>query len=220
MVLVHFEVSLALEREGDAAVVDQLVEHMVEEVKSRVDGGFADAVEIHGHLDVGLAGLAADRGAAHGTADPFGDLRPAHRPHLQCRSAQVGGQLHVALAVADHETGAQVVAAVHIGGQQAGPGLAGRGVVLGKASVYEDIVEYDTFSAQRIEQQVLAGIKRLFREGGRAEAVLVAHHHQFESQPAQGFHPGDGAGDEGEFLERVDLLVGGFGQQGAVPVDK
>src|SRR5689334_130412 len=38
---------------------------MVEEANSGCDAGEARSIEVHGNLDVGLLGLALDRGAAH-----------------------------------------------------------------------------------------------------------------------------------------------------------
>jgi len=49
----------------DARMAGQQIKHMVEEADSGGDVGHAGAIEIDGHLDVGLFRLALDGGAAH-----------------------------------------------------------------------------------------------------------------------------------------------------------
>ncbi len=58
------------------------------------------------------------------------------------------------------------------------------------------------------------------RERLRCRAVLIRGQHQFEIQPRKGFQSRDGAGDERQFFEAVDLFVGRFRDDCAVAVDE
>ena len=60
----------------------------------------------------------------------------------------------------------------------------------------------------------------LFREGRGAQPVLVGDEDELVPKPGQGLQAADGAGNEGELFEGVDLLVGGLHEDGAVPVDE
>ena len=86
--------------------------------------------------------------------------------------------------------------------------------------VDQDVVKDDAFALQGVQHQVLAGPEGLFREGGSAQPVLVGDEDELESQTGQGLQAGDRAGNEGELVEGVDLLVGGLHEDGAVPVDE
>ena len=66
VVVVDMQVALGLDREVDARMARQQVEHVVEEADAGRDRRRAGAVEIDLDLDVGLLGLALDRALAHG----------------------------------------------------------------------------------------------------------------------------------------------------------
>ena len=63
VVVVDMQVALGLDRDVDARMPRQQVEHMVEKADAGRDVGHAGAVEVDGDLDVGFLGLALDRGA-------------------------------------------------------------------------------------------------------------------------------------------------------------
>ena len=65
VVVVDMQVAHRLDRDVDARMPGQQIEHMVEEADAGRDVGHAGAVEVHGDLDVGLFGLALDGGRAH-----------------------------------------------------------------------------------------------------------------------------------------------------------
>ena len=220
VVLVHLQVALAGEREAYAAVVRNLLQHMVEKVQASADAGRAFPVQVQRQGDVRFAGFPGDGHLAGRAPDGLGDFRPGHRPHLQRLGSQVLGQFHVRLPVADDKTPGEVVRAVQIGSEHPRPGLPGRGVVLREGLVDQDVVKDDPFAFQGVQHQVLARPEGIFREGRRAQPVLVGDEDEFVAQPGQGLQAGDGAGDEGELLQGVDLLVGRLHEDGAVPVDE
>ena len=74
--LIHLQVALALDFQGDPAVVDELRQHVVEELQAGVHAGRTPTVQVHTDIDVGLGGPAGDHGAALGAADGLGNLRP------------------------------------------------------------------------------------------------------------------------------------------------
>ena len=59
------EIAVRLDRDVDARMPGQQVQHMVEEPDTGRNLGHARAVEVDRNLDVGLLGLALDRRSAH-----------------------------------------------------------------------------------------------------------------------------------------------------------
>ncbi len=59
------EIAIRLDRDVDAGMAGQQIEHVVEKADAGRDIGHAGAVEVHGDLDVGFLGLALDRRRAH-----------------------------------------------------------------------------------------------------------------------------------------------------------
>ncbi len=66
VVVVDMQVALGLDRDVDARVPRQQIEHVVEEADAGRNVAAAGAVEVDRDLDVGLLGLALHRGLAHG----------------------------------------------------------------------------------------------------------------------------------------------------------
>ena len=56
---------IRLDREVDAGMACEEIEHMVEKADAGGDIGHTGAIEVHGDLDVGFLGLALDRRGAH-----------------------------------------------------------------------------------------------------------------------------------------------------------
>lgn len=65
MMMINVQVAHRLDREVDAGMTGEEIEHMVEKADAGRDVGRAGAIEVHSHLDVGLFGLALDRRGAH-----------------------------------------------------------------------------------------------------------------------------------------------------------
>ena len=65
MVMINVQVAHRLDREVDAGMAGEEIEHMVEKADAGRNFGHAGAIEVHGDLDVGLLGLALDRRGAH-----------------------------------------------------------------------------------------------------------------------------------------------------------
>src|SRR5262249_21645460 len=65
VVVIDMQVALGLDREVDAGMARQKLEHVVEEADAGRDRRNAGAVEIDRNLDVGLLGAALDRTFAH-----------------------------------------------------------------------------------------------------------------------------------------------------------
>ena len=89
------------------------------------------------------------------------------------------------------------------------------------ASVNEYVVEGDALAFECLQYEVVNGPERGLGERRCAQSVLVAHHDKLEvgvlAQEAEGT---DGAGHELQLLERVNLFVSGFADDGAVAVDE
>ena len=81
--VIDMEIAVRLDRDVDAGVPRQQIEHVVEEADAGRNVCHAGSVEVHRHLDVGLLGLALDGGAAHENAfldRPLTDFGPKTRP--------------------------------------------------------------------------------------------------------------------------------------------
>ena len=65
VVVVDMQIAIRLDRDVDAGMPGQQIEHMVEEADAGRNVGHAGAVEVYRNLDIGLLGLALDGGAAH-----------------------------------------------------------------------------------------------------------------------------------------------------------
>ena len=76
VMMVDMEVADRLDRDVDARMAGEQIEHVVEKADPGGDIGHACAVEVHAHLDIGLLGLALDGGAAHENAFLVPKTRP------------------------------------------------------------------------------------------------------------------------------------------------
>src|SRR5437879_12638657 len=63
--VIDMQIAVRLDRDVDAGMPGQEIEHVVEEADAGRNVGHARAIEVDGNLDVGLLGLALDGGAAH-----------------------------------------------------------------------------------------------------------------------------------------------------------
>ena len=87
--------------------------------------------------------------------------------------------------------------------------------------VYENIIEGDAFVFKCLEDEIVDRPERVFRESLSAEAVLIGDHYKTEVKFfAKECEVADDTGYETKFVERVDLLVGRFTDDGAVAVDE
>ena len=137
-------------------------------------------------------------------------------------AANVPGKLAVGIAVANDVAVLNVVfGIVDVFLDHARVGFSGRCVILGEVRVNQDVVERDTFAFERVENEVLDGPERVFRESVGAQAVLVADHHEFVvGMLSQENEVADSTGYEFQFFKSVDLFVGRFLNDGAVAVNE
>ena len=71
VVMVDMQIALGLDRDVDARMPRQQIEHVIEEADAGRDLRAAGAVEIDFDLDVGFLGLALDGGFAHGESSLY-----------------------------------------------------------------------------------------------------------------------------------------------------
>lgn len=65
MVIINVQIADRLDREVDAGMAGEEIEHMVEKADAGRDISRAGAIEVHGDLDLGFLGLALDLRGAH-----------------------------------------------------------------------------------------------------------------------------------------------------------
>ena len=88
-------------------------------------------------------------------------------------------------------------------------------------AVYELLVKLYAFALKRLQDKVVNGPERVFRERTGAQAVLVAHHDELEVEMSRYEREvADHAVHKFQLLKSVDLLVGRFFYQRAVTIDE
>ena len=224
MVLVDVEVAFHADVEVDAAMTANLLQHVVEESKACLNVAGARTVECKADSNVGLLRGASHAGTSLTVDDGLGSLLPAHFfGQDNCLTTYILSQLAIGVAVADDVAIGNVVllGVVHVFLHHTCARLASRGVVFRKMRVDEDIVEMDALTLQGLQDKVLGGPECFLGKGGRAQTVLIAHHHElivgalgYEPQPAEY------AGLEADFFQSVHLLVVRLFHQCAVAVDE
>src|SRR5690606_38859966 len=220
VVLVHVQVALAGQAQRETAMHAQLFQHVVEEADAGAYLWRAGPVELHLGADAGLARGPDDAGAPWRVQRVGQDRRPVRPvPEAVAAQAQVGGQLQVCRAVAGDGT---AFAVEHTGAQpvlhQTGAGLARRRILLRPGRIDQDLVEVDALAGQDVQQQRLRALECLARECRRAQAILVADHHQPVARIDGTPQGGNGAGDHAELAEAVHLEVVRLADQRAVAV--
>ena len=218
-----------MQLETEAAVGGDLVKHMVvvaDAGRNVVQTGF---VQPDFGADAGFFGVAADGGVARravfwqrGRQQFFGNRRPAEAVAVvgDAGDAEVVRQFEIAVAVADDVAVRRVVGLVgDVGGEQAGFGFAAGAVVFGAVRADVDGVDVDALRGEGLQHFFVRHGEGGLREGGGAEAVLVADDDEAVAL-LQVQQRRDDAGFVGEFVEAVDLKVGlRFVDKGAVAVN-
>src|SRR5256885_7898491 len=125
--LVDLQVTLAGELEREPAVLGQLLDHVIEEADSGVSLERGAGIEVDPHVDVRLLRAPLDSGASRGQVlhhcGPCLFAR-SMAAHAQPAHAEVGCELEIRVAVADHGARAELDPAVaHMLLDQSGAGL-------------------------------------------------------------------------------------------------
>src|SRR5256885_7283687 len=125
--LVDPQVTRAAELEREPAVLGELLEHVIEEADSGVSLERGAGIEVDPHVDVRLLRAPLDSGASR--AQVLHHCGPclcgrSMAAHAQPAHAEVGCELEIRVAVADHGARAELDSAVaHISLHQSGAGL-------------------------------------------------------------------------------------------------
>ena len=242
VMLIHLQIAFHRYLQIHAAMLANLLQHVVEKAQARMDTAPPVAIQVQSNMDVGFLGRAAHLGPALSgkkefshtvpivgsqSADIFQRLVAAQQRLVLLQqdgpATQVLGQLHIRGTVADDKAMGQVIGGfIQVALQHACTGLAGRRIIRRQAAVYADLVESDALPRQGLQHQVMGRPEGLLREGGRAQSVLVGDHHkrkvQLAADKAKVAHH---LGIELQLLQRIQLIVHGrLDDQRAVPVDK
>ncbi len=100
VMLVDVQIALAGELQREAAVLGDLLEHVIEEAEAGLDVDRRLAIQVHVDLDVGFLGLADHGRHACLSSQASSDLRPRVpgrllRAHADPLNADVGRQLQI-----------------------------------------------------------------------------------------------------------------------------
>lgn len=224
MMLIHVEVALRMDCQVHHAMLADLVQHVVEEAQPGVHVGLSRSVKIDLHVYIRLFRHAVHLSDALAGKKHLGYLVPGHAILVQYQrpAAQIGSQLGVSLPVADDITVLKIILRIaDIFLQHPCPRLAHGRIVLGEMAVDELVVEMDALSLQCLEYKVVNRPEGVLGEGGGAQPILIAHHHELEIEMG---------GYESEIAEHavpklqlrkgVDLLVLRLFYERAVTIDK
>ena len=118
MVFVDVQVTLAAQAQVEARVGAELFQHVVEKAEPGFNIRLRRCIQVDLHDDVGFVGLALHaRGARRihqrmGDGRPFDALAEQRAAQLETADAQVGGELHIGVAVANHRAARPVDGAI------------------------------------------------------------------------------------------------------------
>src|SRR5690606_25975914 len=106
VMLVDVEIAAALDLEREAAVLAELLEHVIEEADARLRDGLGLAVEVDFDADVGLARLALDHCGPRPVEQHVLDVRPGGFLRAALRDDEAGdadvlGELEILRSAAD-----------------------------------------------------------------------------------------------------------------------
>ena len=223
------QVTIAVDSEVNHAVFANLLQHVIEETKSRLDIAIAIAVEVNLHQDIRFLGGTTNLCSALATKSngccfvPALSSQPTRGTvYLQETTTDVLGELTVCFAVANDVATLDIIfRVVDVFLYQSRVRLASRGIVLWEVGVDKDIVKLHTLSFQRVENKVLYRPERVFRKSISTQSVLIADHYKLIiCMLTQENEVRDGAWYELQFLEAVNLLVFWFTDDGPVTIDK
>ena len=147
-----------------------LFKHVVKETKSRIDITLPSSIKIQADVNICLFRRATYRCRTFSSKENFCDFIPRLYIVTQNKilATKIQRQLLVRLTVANHITVSQIIFSCHVLTQHACTGLAGGQIVSRERTVYEDVVEGDAFSLERIQHEVMCRPKVFFRVSIRA----------------------------------------------------
>src|SRR5690606_12231979 len=226
VVLVDVEVAAALDLEREAAVLADLLKHVIEEPDARAHGGLGIAIEIDLDANIRLARSALDdRGARtieqHARDGLPGLVGRAVFLDDESRDADVLRELEVFRAAADD---GRAVAIEHAGREELADEpdarLAAAAVLLGRVRADQ---RRDERNALRREQRAQISVRALeFRapEALAAEPGLIRHDDDLVAGARESRERGDHARHQHDLLRRVHAPVGRFLDQRAFSADE
>ena len=113
MVLIDLEIPVTAEPETEAAVLGDLLEHVIEKADAGRYGRVARRIEIDCRLDASLAGVSHDACRTLRVTQDVHDLRPRQSVSMlavdeQSAHADALGQLHIGFPITDDRGGVQI----------------------------------------------------------------------------------------------------------------
>src|ERR1700677_1671507 len=224
VMLIDVKIALAVELQGESAVLRDLFQHVVEESQSRGNAARPLARQIEAPGDVGFLGSSLDPGAARGAKNSAGNRGPAVLDGTvdedpQSRDTEFVGELEVGVAVADHEAACGVEGMnSNVFLDHAELRLAAPAVLMLVVRTHEYGVEVDSLAGEQVEHEPMRLFEVLGRQTRRAEPILVGHHDELQARPPKldqrGYHPGH----QFDLVEPVHFLVRRLLDQCAVAI--
>src|SRR5882757_2515504 len=223
---VYLQVARAFKVQCEAAVLCDLLEHVIEKSQSRGDAAGTFARQIDLDRDVGLLGLAVSAGAARLSHDAGGDGRPgfarlAFQPDSQTLDAEIRGELQIRVPVADREAALLVD---FIRGQKpldhAQLRLAAGAVFALEVGTDADRLELDSLRTEQVQNEAVRKLEGFARKVRRSQSVLIGDHYKGEAGAPQFQQRRHDAGHETNFRQTVHLFIGHFLVQRAVAIQE
>jgi hypothetical protein len=146
MVLVDLQIAAASELQREAAVLGELLQHVIEEADARADVNGRRRVQIDTYLYVSLTRFSVNVGRSRSQlAHDCGPCltRVTVLADAQAPDPEVTGELEIGVPIADHRAGVEIDVAAHIVSDQARLGLAALATVGAEVRTDEHRFEAD-----------------------------------------------------------------------------
>ncbi len=205
VVLIDMQVAAAVELEREAAVLGELLEHVIEKADAARCADRSRVVEVDRDTDARFARLPV--GSRPSCAEFAHDRGPgfagrAALAHAQAAHAEIRRELEIRVPVADHDARSEVhLLLAHPCVDEAGAQLAACAVVATQVRTDEHRLEPDALAREGVDDEAVRGIERRARKGRRAEPVLVGHHREAVAAVAQGRERSEHTRHEADLFE-------------------
>src|SRR5882724_2507106 len=205
MVLVDLQIALAAELHRKAAMLGELLEHVIEKADTSGDLDGRSCIEPHMNRDVGFLRLPVDLGlpgreAAH-------DLRPGLRvaavcSHQQAAHAKVAGELEIRFPVTDHCAALEVNSSVaDVVLHEPYAGLTALAAIGLEVRTDEYRVELDALGPEGLQNELLRRFECGTGKRRGAQSVLVRHHDQAKAAAFELSQGGEHARHESNLVQ-------------------
>lgn len=227
VVLIDMQIALGAYAQGEAAMLSDLLQHVIEERQTGSYGRFGNTIQVHVHPDPRLFRVPLHERATRRVGQIVGDAHPVPLAaelrgfELESADPQVRGEGDVGFPVADHRRTRPIDAAILQVRQHEADARLARGLVLLRpTAIDQHLAEHDALALEDLQHQIVGAVEGGLRIGVGPESVLIGDDHELVSRIAQPQQCRHHVLHETDFLIGVDLEIGRLLDQGSVAIDE